>query len=97
MAAPKGNKFAKPRTGSPNKVTQELRERFKEFADNNFDNCQEWLDRVAKTDPDKALDIYLRLTERVIGKAPQQIDITSGGKTIKAPIINAYGTPPKGD
>jgi hypothetical protein len=82
--------------GSQNKVTQDLRVRFKEFADNNFSNCQEWLDRIALTDPDKALNLYLQLTERVIGKAPQQIDITSNGKTLRAPIINAIGTPPEG-
>jgi hypothetical protein len=84
-------------TGTQNKVTQDLRERFKEFADNNFPKVQEWLDRCAITDPDKALDIYLRLTERVIGKAPQQIDITSNGRTLVAPQIYAVGEPPKED
>lgn len=84
-------------TGTQNKVTQDLRERFKEFADNNFSKVQIWLDRCAETDPDKALDIYLRLTERVIGRAPQQIDITSGGQTLTPPAIYVIGDPPAED
>ena len=84
----KGQKTGGRQVGTPNKVTKELRERFKEFAEGNFDNCQEWLDRVADEDPAEALRLYLALTERVIGKlSSQQIDHTSGGDKIPAPII----------
>ena len=84
----KGQKTGGRQTGTPNKVTKELRERFKEFAEGNFDNCQEWLDRIAEEDPAEALRLYLALTERVIGKlSSQQIDHTSGGERIPAPII----------
>jgi len=89
-----GKKFGGRQKGTTNVVTKELRERFKDFADDNFPKVQKWLDRCAETDPDKALTIYLQLTERVIGKAPTQIDVTSGGRPIQAPIINVYGEPP---
>ena len=91
----KGQKTGGRLPGVPNKVTQELRERFKDFADNNFDNLQDWLDRVATTDPDKALTIYLALTERIIGKVSStQLDVTSKGESLKAPVLILNGNPP---
>lgn len=90
MAAPKGNKFSNGRPpGSPNKVTKELRDRFKDFADGNFDKVQGWLDSVAKEDPAEAAKLYLAFSERIIGKVTSQnIDIQSGGKPLKQPILN---------
>jgi hypothetical protein len=64
--------------GAPNKVTKELRERFKEFAEGNFDNCQEWLTRVAQKDPAEAMRLYLSLSERILGKvSTSNIDLNA--------------------
>jgi hypothetical protein len=84
----KGQKTGGRTKGTPNVVTQELRERFKEFADGNFDKVQQWLDRTAEDDPAEALKIYLSLTERIIGKvASTNIDLTSKGESIVKPTI----------
>ena len=89
MAAPKGNSFSPGRPkGVGNKITNDLRERFKEFADGNFEKLQEWLDRTAETNPAEALKIYLSLTERIIGKVTSSnIDVTTKGESIIRPTI----------
>lgn len=96
MSAPLGNKYSSGRPkGSENKVTIQLKEAFKRLSDNNIGKVQGWLDRIAKDDPDKAMTLYLALTERVIGKmATNQIDITSKGEILKAPVLLLNGTTP---
>lgn len=85
-------------TGSENLVTKEIKERFKEFVDGNFDSIQGWLDRVAANDPDKALNLYLQFSERILGRVTtSSVDITSQGKELKAPVIYAIGDDPTGD
>ena len=39
------------REGVPNKNTKEIREAYKEFVENNLQKFQEWIDRVAETNP----------------------------------------------
>ena len=89
MAAHKGNSYSPGRPkGVGNKITNDLRERFKEFADGNFHKVQEWLDRTAETKPEKALELYLSLSERILGKvSSSNIDVTSNGESIVRPTI----------
>lgn len=92
-----GNPNGRP-PGSQDVVTKEIKERFKDFVDGNFDKVQGWLDRVAADDPDKALSLYLQFSERILGRVTtSSIDLTSNGKELKAPIIYAIGDPPAGD
>lgn len=94
MPFQKGHKLSGNRTGKQNKVTKALRENFKEFAEGNFDKCQEWLDRVADDDPAEAMRLYLAFTERILGKVTTSaVDITSQGKQIQAPILQLIGDP----
>lgn len=96
-----GRKPGTPKTGgrvagTQNKVTIELRERFKDFVDNNFPKIQGWLDRVAETDPDKALNLYMQFSERIIGKVQNtNVDVTSNGQTLIAPTIYVDGSHPE--
>ena len=64
MSRPKGlPKTGGRRPGSPNKVTVEFREAVTRLLDENADNMRFWLQQVAATDPDKALDKLCRLAE----------------------------------
>lgn len=49
--------------GVANKATREFRETVRKLLEDNADNVQIWLAKVAETDPDKALDKLVRLAE----------------------------------
>jgi hypothetical protein len=68
-------KIGGKKKGTPNKVTSEVREKFKELVEGNLHNIQGWLDRVATTDPDKALDFMLKFSEYFIPKL-QRTELT---------------------
>ncbi len=46
--------------GSPNKATAAVREAIARMAEDNAPKFLEWMDQVAKTNPEKACDIYLK-------------------------------------
>lgn len=56
------------RLGVPNKVTQDVRTAIAKIAETNVSKVNGWLARVAKEDPARALDCYLRLLEYHIPK-----------------------------
>jgi hypothetical protein len=49
--------------GVPNKATADVRAAIARFAEGNVEKLQSWLERVAKKDPARAADIYLRVLE----------------------------------
>lgn len=64
----KGNSISGRPKGVPNKATAEIKERFTDLVNDNSKKVQEWLDRVAEKDPDKAIDLLGKLSEYVIPK-----------------------------
>lgn len=87
MAATKGHKKEGGRKpGTPNKVTQDVRQRYKDFVEGNLGNLDRWLERVATSDPDKALDFMLKFSEYFIPKL-QRTELTGeGGEEIKQTV-----------
>lgn len=73
--------------GSKDKVTTEARSMFNDLFNANIGKIQGWLDRVAKDDPAKALDLFFKLSEYVVPKAKIEIDMTD--KTIRVEPKNA--------
>ena len=49
--------------GVPNKTTSTMREAIAKIVDQNMPRMQEWLDTIAKRNPDKAADLIVRLLE----------------------------------
>ena len=72
MAFKKGNQLAGSRKGVPNKATKEIREAFKLLVEGNLDNMKVWLSDVAEEDPEKALNILLKMSEFVVPKLQRQ-------------------------
>ena len=60
-----GNTAGRPK-GSKDKVTTKAKEAYAMFLENNMDNFQGWIDRVAANNPAKALEIMIKLTNYVI-------------------------------
>jgi len=56
------------RPGTPNKVTRETREALALLIEQNIEKLQDWLDRVAETDPAKAMALLLQMAEFTIPK-----------------------------
>jgi len=54
--------------GTPNKITNEIRETYKELIENNLSNIDIWLKEVSNKNPDKALNFIIRLSEFVVPK-----------------------------
>jgi len=77
----KGHKQTKPK-GAINKTTRDIKEAYRMLIEKNLDNLTEWLERIAVTDPDKAIRIVSELSEYVIPKLART-DLTSGDKPLK--------------
>ena len=54
--------------GSPNKVTKDVRDAYKEFVEDNVGSFQAWIEEVAKTNPAKALELVANLSEYFLPK-----------------------------
>ena len=67
-----GNKLAGSRKGVPNKATKEIREAFKLLVQGNLENMKGWLSDVAEEDPEKALNILLKMSEFIVPKLQRQ-------------------------
>ena len=63
-----GKKFGGRAKGTPNKTTKALREVFTELLEDNIGSLQGLLDKVAKEDPQKAIELILKLSEFVLPK-----------------------------
>ena len=63
MPFEKGNNLAGSRKGIPNKTTAEIRNAFQLLIEDNLDNMKVWLSDVAQEDPERALEIMLKMAE----------------------------------
>jgi len=68
MAFEKGNNHAGSRKGIPNKTTAEIRDAFEMLLHDNLDNMKVWLSDVAQEDPERALNIIVKMAEFIVPK-----------------------------
>jgi hypothetical protein len=86
MPFEKGNQLAGNRKGIPNKSTQEIRNAFQLLVESNLDNMKIWLSDVAAEDPERALEIIMKMSEYIVPKLSRteiKADVTD-----KSIIIN---------
>lgn len=65
--------------GVPNKATAEAREAIASFVDGNAHRLQQWLDRVAETDPEKAFVLFQSVIEYHVPKLARTENTGAGG------------------
>lgn len=66
--------------GIPNRTTMDVRLAIAQIAQNNVQNVQRWLERTARKQPGRALDLYLSLCEYHIPKlARTEVTGAEGG------------------
>ena len=68
MANNTGIKYGGRQKGTPNKATARLREAFTDLLEDNMGRLQELLDKVAEKNPQKALELLLKLSEFALPK-----------------------------
>ncbi len=69
MPFEKGHNLSKGRPkNSPNKTTKEIRDSFQLFVEDNVDKFQEWIEKVAETNPAKAIELVSNLSEYILPK-----------------------------
>ena len=56
------------RKGVPNKSTKEIRDAFQMFVENNVENFEEWIMRVAEKNPAKAIELVKDVGEYILPK-----------------------------
>jgi len=69
--------------GAANKISEELREGFAQLLDNNMDQFEQWIARVAEKDPAKAMELYIKVSERFIPTLARQEITGADGKDLK--------------
>ena len=62
-----GNPNGRPK-GATNKSTEKIKEAYTMLVEHNLDNITDWISEIAKDNPEKALDLLIKLTEYVIPK-----------------------------
>lgn len=73
--------------GSVNKATKEFRETVNRLLESNAENVALWLEQVAATDPDKALQRLAQLAEFAAPKLSRS-EIKAEVENKGAPVIN---------
>ena len=92
MPFEKGNQLAGSRKGIPNKTTSEIRNAFQLLLEDNLDNMKIWLSDVAQEDPERALEIMLKMAEYIVPKLSRtevKADITDKSIVINLNRLNA--------
>lgn len=95
MAFKKGevtNPKGRPK-GKPNKTTAEIRDAYQRLVEENLTNMTLWLADVAADNPEKAMDLMLKLSEYMIPKLARQEVTGAEGKDLFKNITFEFGTP----
>ena len=83
---PSANPNGRP-VGAGNKVviSEKVREAFAQLLENNIGELEGWLHSLAKKNPEKALDIWVRISERFVPSL-QRTDVHLEGPGLMIPI-----------
>jgi hypothetical protein len=81
----------------PNHSTKQIKEAFSLLLDANLDNMTIWLAQVAGDNPEKALDIMIKLSERFVPKLSQQAITNEDGSNLFKNIEFKFGGEPQED
>jgi hypothetical protein len=77
-----GNPSGRPK-GASDMDTRKIRVAFHNLLENNLDNITLWLAQVAAKDPQKAVDLTLKLSEFIIPKLARQEIVGQDGQDLK--------------
>ena len=70
------NRNGRPK-GARNKTTNAIREAYQNLVEMNLENMSEWIGEIAESDPARAMDTMIKLSEYIIPKLARQ-ELTGG-------------------
>ena len=89
-----GNPSGKPRgTKHSVVISEKVREAFAQLLDNNIDQLESWLHALAKKSPEKALDIWVRISERFVPMLSRTEITGKDGESFQPITINLPNIP----
>ena len=68
---PNINRNGRPK-GSPNKITEQIREAYAMVLENRLPDLERWIMQVSHDDPAKAADLLMKLSERFLPMLSRQ-------------------------
>ena len=77
--------------GAPNKSTKEIRQAYQNLVEMNLENMTSWLAMVAAEDPEKAMDLMLKLSEYIIPKLARQEVVGNDGSDLFKNVKFQFG------
>lgn len=77
--------------GAPNKNTKAIREAYQNLVEMNLENMTQWLAQVAADDPEKAMDLMLKLSEYIIPKLARQEMVGNDGADLFKNVKFQFG------
>ena len=85
-----GNPNGRPK-GAINKNTKEIRQAYQNLVEMNLENMSRWISQVASEDPNKAMDLMLKLSEYVIPRLARQEVVGNDGQDLFKNIQFKFG------
>jgi hypothetical protein len=68
--------------GSKNKIQDEVKQAFSMLLQNKVPELEDWISRVSERDPAKALEIYVKISERFLPQLSRQEVTGADGKDL---------------
>lgn len=78
---PNINRNGRPK-GSPNKITEEIREAYAMVLQNRLPDLERWILQVSHDDPAKAADLLMKLSERFLPMLARTEITGAGGEDL---------------
>lgn len=86
----KGAKTGGRVKGIPNKATSAAREAIASFVESNTPKLQDWLDKIARKDPEKAFNMVLALIEFHVPKLQRQEVTGADGQPLQFVVTGSH-------
>lgn len=93
---PNINRNGRPK-GAANRITEELREAFAMLLENNLEQYEIWLMRIAEDDPARALDLAIKISERFVPMLSRQEVTGKDGADLFSSVQFKFGAPEQND
>ena len=87
---PNINRKGRPK-GSPNKITEEIREAFAMVLENRLPDLNRWIGHISQEDPHKAAELLIKLSERFLPALQRQELTGAGGEDLFKNIKFEFG------